>query len=163
MREHTAQSMTGQAYVDMRRARIREAVGRSGPAFDCMPLSSERLEFLRREAEELYWNELAWEQITDEEVVQGGHLTEMVFPGFLAFVGGLLGRGPAAQPHPDAVERILAFLGDRFVELSASLEAGADSRRQVWARAMTCQLIDLVVYRLLDVSSAERERLEAGR
>ena len=162
MSEHTAESMTGQAYVDVRRARIREAVGRSGPEFSCIPLSSERLDFLRREAEELYWNELAWEQITDEEVVQGGHLTEMVFPGFLAFVEGLLARG-AAQPHPDAVERILAFLGDRFVELSAALEAGADSRRKVWARAMTCQLIDLVVYRLLDVSSAERERLEAGR
>ena len=41
---------------------------------------------LFEEACDLYWNELNWEQLTDEERVSGGELTEMVFPGLLALV-----------------------------------------------------------------------------
>nr|MBA3969117.1 hypothetical protein [Gemmatimonadota bacterium] len=59
-------------------------------------------------------------------------------------------------------ESILAFLGDRYATLSAELEAGADSRKLVWARAMTARLVDLVLHRLLGLSAAEREELEAA-
>ncbi len=170
MSKHTAEPRTAQAYVELRRARVRDGLGRplSAVAPRAEALPAERLAHLRREAEELYWNELAWEELTDEERVVGGHLTEMVFPGFLAFVEGLLvERAPAdslapARPHPDAVEEILTFLGERHTALSADLEAGADSQRVVWARAMTGQLIDLVLYRLYRLSSADRERVESA-
>lgn len=170
MSKHAAEPGTAQAIVELRRARITSAVGRPlhPAAGEAAPLSAERLEFFRREAEDLYWNELAWEELTDEELVAGGHLTEMVFPGFLAFVDGLLvERAPAdalspARPHPDAVEEILTFLGERYAELTAEQEAGADSQRVVWARAMTGRLIDLVLYRLYRVTSAEQEQVEAG-
>lgn len=171
MNKQAAEPAAAQAHVETRRARVLDGVDRplTPAAADADPLPAERLAFLRREAEELYWNELAWEELTDEELVAGGHLTEMVFPGFLAFVEGLLvERAPAdslapARPHPDAVEEILTFLGERCVELSAQLEAGVDSQRVVWARSMTCQLVDLVLYRLYRLSAAEREQLEAAR
>ncbi|HEX7243568.1 MAG TPA: hypothetical protein VF263_25000 [Longimicrobiaceae bacterium] len=170
MSKHTAEPRTARAYVELRRARVRDGLGRplSAVAPRAEALPAERLAHLRREAEELYWNELAWEELTDEERVVGGHLTEMVFPGFLAFVEGLLvERAPAdslapARPHPDAVEEILTFLGERHAALSADLEAGADSQRVVWARAMTGQLIDLVLYRLYRLSPADRERVESA-
>lgn len=171
MSRNAALSGTGQAYVERRRARLCEGLRRTADdvvAADAEPLTAERLEFIRRDAEELYWNELSWEELTDEEVIPGGHLTEMVFPGFLAFVEGLLvDRVPAdalapARPHPDAVEEILAFLGERYAEATAQIEAGADSQKLVWARHMTARLIDLVLYRLYRLSPAEQERLEAA-
>jgi hypothetical protein len=171
MSNHIAEPGAAEAYVELRRARISRAIGRPlhSPAQDVEPLAAERLEFFRREAEELYWNELAWEELTDEELVAGGHLTEMVFPGFLTFVEGLLvDQVPAdalapARPHPDAVEEVLAFLGERYAETTADLESGADSQRVVWARAMTAHLVDLVLYRLHGLSPAEQERVEGGR
>jgi hypothetical protein len=168
MTRETATPLQSRAFVERRRARVCDAVGRpllpAGPAAE--PLSPDRLEFFRREAEELYWNELEWEELTDEEAIQGGHLTELVFPGFLAFVEGLLvEKVPAdaqapARPHPDAVEAILGFLGERHAELAGQLEAGADSQRVVWARAMTARLTDLVLYRLYGLSPEEQERAE---
>lgn len=170
MSRNAAVSGTGQVLVERRRARICAALARTvHPAGgDAPPLPADRLEFARKEAEDLYWNELSWEQLTDEEAIPGGHLTEMVFPGFLAFVEGLLvERAPAdalapARPHPDAVEEILTFLGERWAEATAEIEAGADSQNLVWARMMTCRLIDLVLYRLYRLTPAEQERLEAA-
>jgi hypothetical protein len=170
MSRNAAEPDTGQAYVALRRARIRNGIARPAvPAgSDADPLPPERLEFMRREAEDLYWNELSWEELTEEEAIPGGHLTEMVFPGFLAFVEGLLVDAvPAdalapARPHPDAVEEILAFLGERYALTTAELENGIDSRRVVWARAMTARLIDLVLYRLYRLTPAERERLDSA-
>ncbi len=50
------------------------------------PLTEEAREYLKGEGVDLYWNELEWEHITDEEVLDGGPLTSLTFPGFLAFV-----------------------------------------------------------------------------
>ena len=168
MSKHTAEPGAAQAHVELRRARIQGTLRRTlhPVAPDAERLPAERLEFFRREAEDLYWNELSWEELTDEELVAGGHLTEMVFPGLLAFVEGLLvERTPAdalapARPHPDAVEEILTWLGERYAELTTELESGADSQRVVWARAMTSRLVDLVLYRLYRLSPAEQELLE---
>lgn len=169
MTERTAPSGIGQSYVEQRRAWIAAALGDAlHPVGEgAEPLSEERLEYLVREAEELYWNELSWEQLTDEECVVGGHLTELVFPGLLAFVDGLLleqtrpdSLAPA-RPHPDAVEGVLSFLGERYADLSAELDGGVDSQKVLWARAMTSHLIDLVLGRLYRVSPAEREIWEA--
>lgn len=159
MRKDTAEPASSRPYVALRRLWIAEVLGRPVPTCAAPALSAERLQFLRREAEDLFSNELAWEELTDEEVIHGGHLTEMVFPGFLAFVDGLL----APVPHPDAVEHILRFLEERHARMSEQIEAGADSRKLVWARAMTSHLIDLVLYRLLELSPEEREIVEAAR
>ena len=160
-----------QAIVEMRRARILDGVGRApvvaGSGAEL--LSPERLAHIRREAEDLYWNELTWEELTDEEAITGGgHMTEMVFPAFLTFVGGLLvdrthPGAPAPRPHPDAVEEILGFLGERFAAATHELENGIDSQKVVWARQMTLHLIDLVLYRLYRLTPHEVEALEDPR
>lgn len=171
MHRNTAAPGAAQAFVENRRARIANVLGRlpEPVGLGAAPLTPEGLSFFRKEAEELYWNELVWEELTDEEAISGGHMTEMVFPGFLAFVQGLLNEtAPAdatvpAKPHPDAVEEILLFLGERHAEAVSELEAGADSQRLVWARMMTAHLIDLVLYRLYRLSPAEQELLESTR
>jgi len=153
--------------VEQRRARIFGLLGRTPTRVgnDAVPLSPERLAYLRREGEELYWNELVWEELTDEEAITGGHLTEMVFPAFLAYVDGLLvdhvaaDSSAPASPHPDAVEEILTFLGERYSEATVDLENGCDSQKVVWARLMARQLIDLVLCRLYRLGSAEQELL----
>jgi hypothetical protein len=168
MRKQAAETGMPQAHLETRRSRIIERLDRTVEPVGLggAPLSREKIDHLVREAEELYWNELAWEELTDEEMVEGGHLTELVFPGLLAFVDGLLleslpsavsGR---ARPHPDVVEEILLFLAERYADATVRLEQGADSGTLVWARAMTAQLIDLVLYRLYRISPAEREDLE---
>jgi hypothetical protein len=55
-----------------------------------VPLTPERRRHLFEEAVELYWNDLEWENITEEERMEGGPLPELTFPGFLAYVRGLL-------------------------------------------------------------------------
>jgi hypothetical protein len=155
-------------HVESRRALLHAAIPRKlepvGGTGE--PLPREHLEYLLQEAQDLYWNELSWEEITEEEAVSGGRLTELVFPAFLAFVDGLLldrlpPRVPGtARPHPEVVEEVLLFLGERYAEQTAELTGGADSQKLVWARAMTAQLIDLVLYRLYQLSPAEREELE---
>ena len=92
-------------------------VGPSGP------LTAETREYLQGEAVDLYWNELEWEHITDEEALEEGRLTSLTFPGFLAFVRGLLlhevmpdSLSPA-NPRPQVVVDILGFLAERVVEL----------------------------------------------
>lgn len=169
MTRHAADPGMAQAYLELRRARLLDASRRPlhPAAVGAEPLAAERAEYLRREAEELYWNELSWEELTDEETVAGGHLTELVFSGFLAFTRGLLVEEAPhdslapARPHPDVVETILLFLADRYTALTAELGRGADSERLVWARAMTARLLDLVLYQLYRVSPDEWEEIEA--
>jgi hypothetical protein len=167
MRNPAAPVHPAQSIVEQRRKRILCSIDRTPHDFpDAETLSADRLAFIRREAEELYWNELSWEQLTDEEAVAGGHMTEMVFPGFLAYVDGLLvDRVPAgapnpARPHPDAVEEILTFVAERYAAATRELEAGIDSQKVVWARMMSSELVDLVLYRLYRLSPDEVEALE---
>lgn len=169
MHKPSAEPGLAQAFVELRRSRLSDALrrplGRVGEGAE--PLSAQRIEFLRREAEDLFWNELSWEELTDEELIPGGHLTELVFPGLLAFVDGLLvERAPLdsvapARPHPDAVEEILLFLAEQASHFAAKLENGADSKNLVWARTMTARLVDLVLYRLHRVGPSELEEIDA--
>ena len=135
------------------------------------PLTPRIRGFLLEEAEDLYWNELAWENITDEEALEGGPLTELAFPGFLAFVRGLLLREvmpdalAPASPRPQVVEDILSFLCGRVVELEEGLATG-DGEDPAAARSemeMTSRLIDLVLYRFHELAPEEIERVEASR
>jgi hypothetical protein len=118
-------------------------------------VSQESRRFLLEEAEALFWDELEWEKLTSEEMSDGGSsLVERTFPGFLAFVDGLLLKevhesSPApARPRPEVVEDILLFLSRRCLELLPWAEPEAQLER-----AWTERLIDLVLYRLhgLDV------------
>ena len=91
------------------------------------PLTAETRDYLQGEAVDLYWNELEWEHITDEEALEEGPLTPLTFPGFLAFVRGLLlhevmpdSLSPA-NPRPQVVVDILGFLAERVVELEETL------------------------------------------
>jgi len=168
MPTHTAGPGIPGTLIDSRRARIIQAFDHVVEPVQASPsLSREQADFLLKDAEDLYWNELAWEEITDEERVSGGHLTELVFPGFLAFVDALLlessprGVDEAPRPHPEVVEEILLFLAERHADPSGGLEQGADSERLVRARAMTTRLIDLVLYRLYRLSDGEREEIES--
>jgi len=79
-----ANTATAQAQVDARRARIASLLDRplDPAAAGEAELTDDQFEFLVAEAQDLYFNELAWEELTDEESVSGGHLTELVFPGF---------------------------------------------------------------------------------
>ncbi|MGD8279244.1 MAG: hypothetical protein PVH00_14500, partial [Gemmatimonadota bacterium] len=106
--------------------------------------------FLLEEAEALFWDELEWEKLTSEEMSEGGSsLVERTFPGFLAFIDGLLltevheSSLEPARPKPDVVEDILLFLARRYLELLPWTEAEAQLER-----AWTERLIDLVLYRL---------------
>lgn len=124
-------------------------------------LGEESRRFLLEEAEELYWNELSWEQITEEEGLRESGLVEFTFPGFLAFIEGLLlrevmpdSRAPA-RPRPEVVEDILLFLAARCVELEGSRSDEARMEREV-----TTRLMDLVLYRQHGIDVEEVERLE---
>lgn len=124
------------------------------------------------EAEELYWNELEWEHLTEEEATDGSPpLSELTFPGLLAFVRGLLldqvnpdSLAPA-EPRPQVVEDILVFLARRVVELEESLAVPEpeDEERQRGEMVMTDRLLDLVLYRYHGLSGPDVERVEAVR
>ncbi|MGY8798623.1 MAG: hypothetical protein ACKVG4_07555 [Longimicrobiales bacterium] len=133
------------------------------------PMPPDVRAFLREEAEDLYWNELEWEHITDEEALEGGPLTELAFPGFLAFIRGLLLREvmpdalAPASPRPQVVEDVLGFLCARVVELQDSLAGDADGDReqQETEMQMSNRLVDLVLYRYHELVPEDIERLES--
>ncbi len=88
--------------LEARRQRLETTLGRpmETPApSDAPGLSDAEREHLHDAATDLYWNEIAWENLTDEERMESGLLAEMVFPGFLAFVRGLL----LAEVMPDSL------------------------------------------------------------
>ena len=154
----------GRAFLARRRQRLSHLIQRplTRPT-GSDGLSEERRRFLLEEAEELYWNELSWEQVTEEEGIADRGLVELTFPGFLAFVEGLLLREvmpdslAPASPRPEVVEDVLLFLATRCVQL-----AGAEDEEARVEREVTVRLIDLVLYRQHDVDVEEFEQLEEG-
>ena len=135
------------------------------------PLSEEDRAHLRGDAEDLYWNELEWEHITGEEGLGEGALPELAFPGFLAFVRGLLleevlpdAKAPA-QPRPDVVRDILRFLATRILELEEGQQS-EDEEEEDKLRgelSVTSRLVDLVLYRLHGLTPSDVERVEAAQ
>ncbi len=154
----------GQEFLGRRRRRLARLIQRPlEPPTGSGDLSEDRRSFLLEEAEELYWNELSWEQVTEEEGLADSGLVELTFPGFLAFIEGLLlkevmpdSQAPAS-PRPEVVEDILLFLATRCVHL----EGAGDEESRV-ERDVTVRLIDLVLYRQHDVDVEEYEQLEEG-
>ena len=122
----------------------------------------------------MYWNEMEWEKLTDQERLDEGTLTALVFPGFLALVRGLLLKETTrhakvpASPRPEVVEEILRFLGARILELEEKLASGGDEypdgddeRSAHEAElSMTDRLVDLVLFRLHGLTPPQIERIE---
>jgi hypothetical protein len=154
--------------LEGRREKIEHALGRPlavpEPARGADLSQSER-EHLRNAATDLYLNELAWENITEEEQVEGEPLAELAFSGFLALIQGLLleqvmpdSLAPA-NPRPEIVEDVVRFLAERVVALQDGLGGSGDGDAEEEARdlAVTDRLIDLVLFRLHGVDPADAE------
>jgi hypothetical protein len=159
--------------LEARRERLERILGRPlQPPEDGSgdPLTPEARTYLRNEAESLYWNDLEWEHITDEEALEEGRITHLAFPGFLAFIRGLLlhevmpdSQAPAT-PRPQVVEDVLAFLSGRVVELEEGLARPVDEEDKLRNELeMTSHLVDLVLYLFHDVAPEDIERIEAAR
>lgn len=159
--------------VEARRERIERILGRSlkspRPAQDD-PLTQEARDYLVEEAQNLYWNDLEWERITDEEALEEGPIAQLAFPGFLAFIRGLLlsevmpdSQAPAS-PRPQVVEDVLEFLARRVVELEDGLATAANGEVDAVRGELdlTSQLVDLVLYQFHGVGPRDVERLEAA-
>lgn len=134
------------------------------------PLQENERRHLQEAAAELYWNELEWEKLTGEEQLDEEFLTEMAFPGFLAFVRGLLlsvtmpdSLAPP-RPSPEVVQGILDFLASRVVEQEgqAAQAQGEDHEHKEAELKMTVRLVDLVLYLLHELSPDEVAKVEAA-
>lgn len=132
------------------------------------PIEDVTRTYMLGEAKDLYWNELEWEHLTDEEALEEGPLTELTFPGFLAYVRGLLldevmpdSLSPA-MPRPQVVADALEFLADRVIELEDGLESD-DASEPDRLRAeleMTSGLINRVLYLYHGLSAEDVEQVE---
>ena len=157
--------------LEGRREKIERALGRPlavpEPARGADLSESER-EHLINAATDLYLNELAWENITEEEQVEGEPLAELAFAGFLALIQGLLleevmpdSLAPA-NPRPEIVEDLLRFLAVRIVAVQDGMgDAGeggdGDTEQSARDLALTDRLLDLVLFRLHGVDPADAE------
>jgi len=130
------------------------------------PTAPDSRRHLFEEACELYWNELNWEQLTDEEVYAEGELTEMVFPGLLTLIDALLPRADNGEPdrdreYRDVAHDFLLWVAQRLVELRTTQpEDDSDRERLRRERTITDELVDLVAYRLYCLTEQEIERLQ---
>jgi hypothetical protein len=134
------------------------------------PLPGKDRAYLLETAEEFYWNELEWEKLTEEEKLDPGFLADLAFPGFLAFVRGLLleeaqpdSMAPP-QPRPEVVAEILAFLARRVVELDeeASSSDGEEKTHREAELQMTSRLVDLVLYEYYRLGPEEAAQVDTG-
>ena len=162
-------ALAAKTLVQERIRGIRQAVGRRlGPGDIVLrPASPAVRQHLFEEACELYWNELSWEQITDEELVGDEELTEMVFPGLLALVDAFLPRAANGEPdrdreHRDVAHDFLEWLAARLVDLRESSPDSDDERENVRRqKAVTDDLIDLIAFRVCSLTNDEIETYQS--
>ncbi len=161
-----------QTLLEGRRKRLERTLGKDLPPptpVDLPRLPARDREHLIRAAEDLYWNELEWENITEEERVGEVSLAEMTFPAFLSFVDGLLvdealpDASFPAVPRPEVVEEVLGFLASRLIALDDGDTDGDDPERTEWERTVTSRLLDLVLFRYYDLRVKEVELVERIR
>lgn len=129
------------------------------------PTAAASRKHLFEEACDLYWNELNWEQLTDEERIADGELTEMVFPGLLALVDALLPRSENGEPdrdreHRDVAHDFLLWLAGRLVELRSTRPEDDEDRDRIRTEIqVTDDLVDLVSCRLFCLTDEETGRI----
>ena len=158
--------------IRSRRERLERILGRRLQVPDGgshRALSDEAREYLREEAEALYWDDLDWERITDEDTLEIGAITKLTFPGFLAFIRGLLlnevmpdSMAPAS-PSPQVVEDLLTFLAQHVVDLEDGTAAPQDKVLDQLCSELdlTSQLINLVLCYFHGLGSEEIKQIEA--
>ena len=158
----------GRADIEARLGSIAELLGRElppHPPADRTPEAQHR--HLSEEAQQLYENELAWEEETGEEATESGSVVALVFPGTLALVDALLTSHATSElgeggPHRDVVAYFLEWLADRLLKLrSGQIHASATERAK--EVDLTDRLIDLVLHRYCELSDDEMDRLDADR
>jgi hypothetical protein len=160
--------LAARTLVEERVRALRKLVGRElGPGNVVLrPTAAAARRHLFEEACELYWNEMSWEQITDEELTDGRELTEMVFPALLTLVDAFLPRGANGEPdrareHRDVAHDFLRWLAARLVELRARREEGPEDKVQTRRETMiTDELVDLVAFRLYQITDEEINELK---
>jgi hypothetical protein len=156
------------ALLGSRRDRLGQVLGRYPVPTLGIAAPDHVREHLLEEATELYWNELEWEHITHDA---GEDAIERCFAGLLSFVRGLLvrdmePRSTTSGARPEVVEDLLRFLAGRVLELDQSISTGdVDGEPEKVRREleMTDRLLDLVLYRWLELSPQEAARAEAVR
>lgn len=161
-------SLAARTLVQERVRALRQLVDRELDPGDVVlrPTAPDSRKHLFEEACELYWNEMNWEQLTDEELTDGGELTEMVFPGLLTLVDALLPRAANGEPdrgreHRDVAHDFLLWLAARLVELRSRRDEDEEERAQTRREAqVTDELVDLVTYRLYSITDEEMARLK---
>jgi len=154
--------------IELRLRSVVQRVGRELPPHPPAERTPEdQHRHLFEEAQELYENELAWEEETGEESTETGSVVALVFPGTLALVDALVtSHTPSDQgeggPHRDVVAHFLEWLSGRLLLLrSGELRGSATDRAK--EVDLTDRLIDLVIYRYCGLSAAEVEHLDAYR
>ena len=147
---------------------LRNSVGRELDPGDVVlrPTPAAARRHLFEEACELYWNEMNWEQITDEELTDGGELTEMVFPGLLTLVDALLPRGANGEPdrareHRDVAHDFLVWIAARLVQLRSRRQESPEDKEQTRRETnITDELLDLVTFRLYQITDDEISQIK---
>lgn len=142
---------------------IRKTVGRRlGPGDIVLrPATPEVRQHLFEEACELYWNEMSWEEITDEELIGDDELTEMVFPGLLTLIDAFLPKSANGEPdrdreHRDVAHDFLEWLAARLVELRETSTDSDEERLRIRRQeGVTDDLIDLVAFRVCSLTGDE--------
>ncbi|MEX0856186.1 MAG: hypothetical protein WD056_01335 [Gemmatimonadota bacterium] len=151
-----SEATSTQDLVQSRRRVLQEIVGRpllTPMGISDTPLVPARREHLLDELRELYWNDLEWENVTEEERMEGGSIPELTFPGVLALTRGILLTEVAAdslgeaEPRPEIVEEFLHFLAQQILDLGekASGEPSDDGDRAALDLRMTEGLLDRVL------------------
>ena len=158
----------GQRDIELRLRTIAEMVRRDLPPHPPRERTpDEQHTHLLEESQQLYENELAWEEETGEESTGEGAVVALVFPGTLALVDALvtshapteLGEG---GPHRDVVASFLVWLSERLSDLRSGRIRGSATDRAKEAD-LTDRLIDLILHRYCGLSVSEVERLDAAR
>ncbi|UCC71052.1 MAG: hypothetical protein JSV86_11710 [Gemmatimonadota bacterium] len=155
------------AEIEMRMRAVAELLHRALPPHPPAERTpEEQHRHLLEEAQQLYENELAWEEETGEESTESGAVVSLVFPGTLALVDALVtSHDPSERgeggPHRDVVASFLEWLAGRLLSLrSGGIRGSATIRAK--ETDLTDRLIDLVMHRYCELSQAEVERLEAA-
>ncbi len=163
-----------QAFIRKRREHFSSLLGGAleQPREDDSPLAPEARDHLLEDGRDLYWNELEWEHLTEEEALDSEEpLIELMFPGVLAYVRGLLLTSvnpdalAPAEPRPQVVQDLLDFLAGRVLELQAALAEGPgeDEARLRAEHHATNRLVDLVLFLYHGLDKDEMDRLETAQ
>lgn len=153
--------------IETRLAAMATVLGREMPVRATERTPEDHRRHLLEEAQQLYENELAWEEETGEESMEEGAVVALVFPGALALIDALVTSHEASDlgegsPHRDVVAAFAGWLSERLFKLRSGEIRGSATDRAKEAD-LTDRLIDLVLFRYCGLSAEDIEKIEASR